>query len=249
MGENVSVGELIAGIIYLVVAARLYKRGRRDGGAAELLLAGAFFFVGISSIVYAVATISQFESAAWALNVLGRFIYLPAPVLVAVFTRRVFRENEGWATWLAWGPPVPMAIGVFGSILFQNDWLGFSASSPWFWVECTGYAYPFAWASLEAFLLYSQARRRVSLGLCDPLVCNRFLLWALFGALQVGAFAILFPLYAEYEAENRFAVIWDLMYSGLLVGSLLMAWLVFFAPAFYKRWIGGSSLTANTVES
>jgi hypothetical protein len=161
----------------------------------------------------------------------------------------VFRENEGWAKWLVWASPVPMVIGVGGSILFRNDWLGFSASSPWFWAEWTGYVYPFAWASVEAFLLYSKARRRVSLGLCEPLVCNRFLLWGLFGVLQVSASAVLFPLYAHYETENRFAAIWDAMYGGFLTGSLLMVWLVFFAPAFYKRWIGGSALTANRVES
>jgi hypothetical protein len=249
MGENVSFGELIAGIVYLVVAVRLYQRGRSDGGAAELLLAGAFFFVGISSVVYSIATMSYFESMAGSLNIIGRFLYLPAPVLMAIFTRRVFRENESWAAWLAWASPIPIAIGVFGSILFRNDWVGFSAASPWFWVEWAGWVYPFAWASVEAFLLYSKARRRVSLGLCAPLVCNRFLLWALFGALQVGAVVVVFPQYAQYEAENHFAAIWDVTYSGFLIGSLLMVWLVFFAPAFYRRWIGGSALTANTVES
>jgi hypothetical protein len=81
----------------------------------------------------------------------------------------------------------------------------------------------------------------VRLGLCDPLVCNRYLLWALFGTLQVCLSLILLPQYAEYETTNQFAATWDTLYGTIEIVSLVMIWLVFFPPAFYQRWIQGSA--------
>jgi hypothetical protein len=227
---------------------RLYLRGRRDEAVAERLLAGAFFFIGVSSVVYAAATFPYYASIELPLVFSGRLLFSPVPVLVAMFTRRVFRERDDWAKWLVRVCPILLAVGVGGSILFRGDWAGFSAGSPWFWTEWAGFCFPFAWASVEAFLLYAKARRRVPLGLCDPLVCNRFLLWGLFGALQVCAFMTLFPMYADYSTGNGFAALWDAAYSVLLVGSLVMIGLAFLAPAFYKRWISGSASVAKSVE-
>ena len=249
MEENFSTGEFIAGIVYLIVSWRLFRRSHRDEGVAERLLAGVFLFFGVSSVVYAIATSSRFESIVTALNFAGRMIYLPAPILMAMFTRQVFRKEESWAARLVWGSPILFVVGISGSILLHGDWEGFSASSPWFWVECVGFTYPYAWAGTEALLQYGQARRRVKLGLCDPLVCNRFLLWALFGVFQVCASLVLFPLYADYEAQNRWGAMWDAVYSGFLISSIVMIWLVFFPPALYKRLISGSALAANTVET
>ncbi len=249
MEENFSIGEFIAGIVYLAVAARLFRRGLRNGEVAERLLAGAFFFYGVSSVVYAMATLPRYESMSTALDFVGRIVYCPTAVMMVMFTRRVFRKEESWATWLVWASPILLAVGIGGSVLFRGDWEGFSTSSPWFWLEWLGFTYPFAWAGTEAFVQYGQARRRVQLGLCAPLVCNRFLLWALFGTLQVCAFLVLFPQYANYETENVFTVMWDVVYGGFLIGSIIMVWLVFFAPAFYKRWIGGRALAANTLKA
>lgn len=249
MGEEFSTGEFFAGIIYLVVAARLFQRGQRNGESAERLLAGAFLFYGLSSVLYSMGTASAYAAMTPALNFAGRVVYCPTPLLVAMFTRQVFRKEESWAASLVWMSPFMLAVGIGGSIIFRGDWEGFSPGSPWFWVEWLGYTYPFAWAGTEAFLQYSQARRRVKLGLCDPIVCNRFLLWALFGALQVCAYLVLFPQYAIYESENSLSAAFDITYGGLLIGSIVMVWLVFFSPSLYKRWINRSALVAKTVES
>ncbi len=249
MEENFSTGEFIAGIVYLIVAARLFRRSQRNGEAAERFLAGAFVFLGLSSVAYALATLSRFESIATNLNFAGRIGYCPTPLLVAMFTRRVFRKEESWAAWLVWASPILHTVGISGSILFRGDWQGFSTNSPWYWLECVGFTYPYAWAGTEALIQYRQARRRVQLELCDPLVCNRFVLWALFGVFQVCASLVLFPLYADYEAQNSLAVMWDAVYSGFLISAIVMVWLVFSPPALYKRLISGRAALTATVES
>jgi hypothetical protein len=129
-----------------------------------------------------------------------------------------------------------------------GDWEGFSISNGWFWFEWVGFTLPFAWAGSEAFAQYLQARRRVRLGLCDPVVCNRYLLWALFGTLQVCLSLVLLPQYAEYESTNEFTASWDALYGTIEIASLVMIWLVFFAPAFYQRWINGNAPAPNKAE-
>jgi hypothetical protein len=81
----------------------------------------------------------------------------------------------------------------------------------------------------------------VRLGLSERLVCNRLLLWALFGALQVCSCLVLFPQYAQYERDNLFTATWDMLYGAFVIGSLVMIWLVFFPPGVYRRWIAGAA--------
>ena len=212
MDFDFAIGEFIAGIVCLVVGTRLYRLGQGDAKAIERILASAFFFYGASSLLYSLATIAFFEPWFLPLSFAGRIIYCPTAVLVALFTRRVFREEANWAGGLVWASPILLAVGICGSILFRGDWEGYSPGSPWFWLEWAGFTYPFAWAATEAFIQYGQARRRVPLGLCDPLLCNRFLLWAFFGAFQVVAYLSLFPSYAVYETSNVFSAVWDQVY-------------------------------------
>ena len=107
---------------------------------------------------------------------------------------------------------------------------------------------PFGWAGSEAFAQYRQARRRVHLGLCDPLVCSRYLLWALFGALQASSCLVLLPQYSEYETTSQFTATWDILIGGLEIVSVTVISLVFFPPAFYQRWINGVAAAAKTEE-
>jgi len=222
--QQITFGEGIAGIVYLVAAARLYHRSRRNGEAAERMLAGAFAFIGMSSIIYTSSTIPRFESLWTPLNFAGRILFMPAALSIAMFTRRVFRPDGTLAAYAVWANPVVFTIGVAGSVVFRSDWEGFSTGSPWFWMEWFAFTYPFAWAGTEAFLQYRQARRRVRLGLCDPLVCNRQLLWALFGTFYVCAHLVLFPQYAEYEASQLFGSFWDSAYGGTSVLAMAMMW-------------------------
>jgi hypothetical protein len=236
MEDNAYIGELLAGIVYLIAGARLLRLGRRTREAPERLLGATFLFMGVSSTLYVLPVFSTFESLWTPLNFAGRVCIIPEAVIFALFTWRVFRPAERWGGWLVWGTAILLVIGVGGSAM-GGDWEGFSISNGWFWLEWVGYTLPFGWASSEAFAQYRQARRRVSLGLCGPLVCNRFLLWALFGALQTCLALVLLPQYANYETTNQFTAMWDALYGAIEITSLVMIGLVFFPPAFYQRWI------------
>jgi hypothetical protein len=168
-------------------------------------------------------------------------------VLLAVFTRRVFRPEGAWASWLVYGTAILLIVGVGGSV-WSGDLEGFSISSRWFWAEWAGYTIPFAWAGVEAFAHHRRARRRLRMGLCDSLVCNRYLLWGCFGAMQVLVWVAIVRSYIEYEQQGAFSATWDALISAGEISSLALIWLIFFPPAFYRRWIQGAAAVTKTAE-
>jgi len=236
MSGSAWIGELIAGIFYLVIGIRLARLASRTGERPERLLSTMFLFTGISYAFYVVPLIISVEALWTPFNFAGRVTYLPAPVLVALFTRDVFRSGSRLSTFLVVATPVLLVVGVAGSAA-MGDWEGFSLRNPLFWFEWVGYTVPFAWAGLEAFAQYSASRRRQRLGLCDRMVCNRLLLWGFFGSLQVGLSLVYLPMYADFEANNAFSALFDGLAGVLEVITTALIWLVFFPPRFYRKFV------------
>jgi hypothetical protein len=211
---------------------RLARLAGRSGETPERLLGALFLVTGVSYFVYWIPLEAWLEPLAFA----GRILYLPAPVILAVFTRRVFRPEAAFAARLVQATALLLIVGVTGSTL-SGDPEGFSLTNPWFWPEWVGYTLPFGWAGGEALQRYGRARRQLRLGLCEPDVCNRFLLWGLFGALQVIASLALIGEYTSYASQGEFTWTWDLTLGAIEVGSLVPMGLAFFPPEAYRRWI------------
>jgi len=247
MEGHAYLGELAAAIFYLVLGARLLRLASRTGELPERLLGALFLVTGTSYIAYELAVICNSESLWTPLNFAGRVLYLPAPIILAVFTRRVFRAESAWAVWLVRGCAALLVAGVTGSAL-RGDWEGFTISSPWFWLEWVGYTTPYFWAGAESLIQHRQARRRMGLGLCDPLVCNRFLLWGLFGTAAVIVSLMNVLQYAAYERESVFNATWDTLTGAGEILSIALIWLVFFPPVPYRQWITGIATRANAAE-
>jgi hypothetical protein len=245
MDGQAYIGELFSAIIFVIVGARLLRLSRRTRETPEFILGVAFVLSGIGLLLYMVPYVPAFNFLWTPFAFAGRATFIPVSILWALFTRGVFRPNDGWATGLVWAIGALHLIGVGGSAL-TGDFEGFSISSGWFWLEWTGYTFPVAWTGLEALAQYGQARRRVRLDLCGPLVCNRILLWGLFGALQVGLNIVVIFQYAAFSESNVFTPGWDLLYGVFSMSSVAMIWLAFFPPAIYRRRIEGR---ANTTSS
>jgi hypothetical protein len=213
----------------------------------ERLLGALFVFSGASYLAYVCPMVFAEEWLWTPLNFLGRLLYLPVPVFLAIFTRRVFRPDSRWAAWLVWICIVLPTAGV-GSSVAAGDWEGFSVGNSGFWAEWGGYTLPFVWAGIEAFIQYATARRRRRHGLCDPVVCNRFLLWGIYAVTSVIASLLVIPMYAHYERTGEFAAIWDRLVGVAEIASIAVIWLIFFAPAFYRRWVDANAPAATAEE-
>jgi hypothetical protein len=94
----------------------------------------------------------------------------------------------------------------------------------------------FLWSSTESFAYYAPMRRRMALGLADPVVANRFVLWGLAAGGNVALIVVIMwcmhlnmVIFREPIPMAVIAVI------GLVMSS---AWfLTFFPPERYERFI------------
>ena len=247
MLDGAWIGEAIAGIIYLIIGCRLLRLASRTGERPERLLSLMFFFSGASYLLYIVPMVITIDALWTPFNFAGRAIYIPAPILLAMFTRDVFRRDSRFSTCMVYVTAVLLVVGV-GVSSMLGDWEGFSIESPFFRLEWVGYTIPFAWAGLEAFAQYRSSLRRRRLGLCDRLVCNRLLLWSIWGASQVVLSFLLLFMYAHYAIHNSFSALYDGLTGVIEIFSLGLIFLVFFPPRFYQKFFSDSERSESSVE-
>lgn len=171
--------------------------------------------------------------------------FLAPPVAAALFTWLVFRRDAGWARTLAWSLCLANV-----ALLLARIWLGvelrgqFASQSTLgmglYWLSAGIRAIGFGWACFEASSYWGKARLQVGLGLLDPLVGNRFLLWACWSGVTTVMLVlrVISPLVTDYSVEPPSTPIWLVIaqiVAGL--GSALAIWLTFAPPGFYRRMI------------
>ena len=240
MEDSAYFGELLAGAFYIVAGYRMLRLALETQQAPERVLGWTFLLMGASFLLYQMPLVLQSEALETPFNFAARVTYCVSSVTLALFTRIVFRQTEAWASALVLGIAICLVIGVGFSAL-GGDWDGFSLSNRWFWFEWVANTLPFGWIGVEAFLHYRSGRRRVRIGLLEPIVCNRFLLWMIVGFLQLSVFLIMLAQYAEYEATGKWSAWSDATLGALEIVTIGAIWLVFFPPARYHRWIADAA--------
>ena len=90
------------------------------------------------------------------------------------------------------------------------------------------------WGSYEALRWWRRMRRRVRLGIGDPLVASRFLLWAIgAGMAGLGSGIAMFVGLATGRAMNELPAL-TLVLSLFGLVSAISLWLAFAAPEWFK---------------
>jgi hypothetical protein len=140
---------------------------------------------------------------------------------------------------------VSVVAGVVGSA-WIGDWEGINPlANPWYWLDFFGSFAPTVWMGAEGFVHYFKARRRLKFGLCEPMACNRFLLWGIAGTLWM----ILEVISTANDFVMAFTGRWSepLNFGVAFFEAVPVAiiWLVFFPPEFYCRWLEGSGKPMN----
>ena len=244
MEENAYLTAVIAGTFYMIAGVRLLRLGLRTREHPELMLSAYFAGTGIWYLITYSPYYLRFDSlspqadiAAYWIFVIGVFPYL-------FFIRRVFRPNAAWASGMVVVCGVFLVLG--GAHLIVESPLVETLDNPWFIVMWLGYAVPAMWMGWEAKLAHRSARKRARIGLCDPVVANRYLLLAWFGCFQT--LAVLVGLYWAYDkdvnqATSLFA---DALLGGTEIAGVSMLWLAFFPPAFYRNWIAARAVILPT---
>jgi hypothetical protein len=170
-------------------------------------------------------------------NVAGHVALSLASVALLVFTRRIFRPDAPWARRLVW-------LGGSGALaalaLLPLDGGAAREDAPSLLALNALRTLTYAWSFAEALHYWRQMRRREALGLADPLVVNRFLLWSIWS----GGFALCFGLVLLVRLAGRALgagaeiLPSDLPMIRVVLGAVVFAsaaalWLCFFPPRAY----------------
>jgi hypothetical protein len=170
------------------------------------------------------------------LRVFAFFITL---VGFSLFTWRVFGVESRWRRALAAGLSVAALISASASL--WGSWLQLSSNVPMPLYQRIGltphFFFAFGWVSLESLRYYGLMRKRRALGLADPVVTNRFLVW---GAGEGVASLVILALCVVMM--NRSALLTtDSTVAGLVTAAglvnALVWWLTFAPPTAYLRWV------------
>jgi hypothetical protein len=220
----------------LALGVRLFGLARRSGGLPEYALAVAFFFSGgIGAALQAVKPLGlgspELQSAAWVCVRASIDLGIGCQVL---FTWRVFRPRSpgAAAAFVAFAGAAAAilagytAAGALGDPLYRGRW---------FWIEAALHLLALGWASIEPLRYHARMQRRLRLGLADPVVANRFLVWGIAVAAACGAVAV--P--AAFEAlglANETGLLAGITAAFALVSALGYA-LTFFPPHSYRRFL------------
>ncbi len=157
---------------------------------------------------------------------------------VFLFTWRVFRPGAGWARALAGaGIAVELAAGLAGVVraVALPDPLELRTTASSGFVLLLGAQAVYVWTAVESFRYRALLRRRIPLGLADPLVADRFGLWGWTGVFGFGSIAPAVFAHATNGDPNSLASHLVVGVFGLVSSAVL--YLAFLPPAAYVRFV------------
>ena len=160
--------------------------------------------------------------------------------LFFVFTWKVFRPRSRLAASVVAAVGVALLVNWFGLVHaeFQGGTLAeiLPRTRPWAIGEVVALMAAFAWSGAESLRYYGTLRRRLALGLVDPVIVNRFLLWGISGCLLPAlSLAIVFFLLAGLVVMRDPIPLATIAVIGT---AMSVTWLLtFLPPGRYQRFL------------
>lgn len=229
-------------IVGTLMGLRLLLLARRTREIPELAL--GLCLVMIATVGYPLSIVSALHQDAGAGVRLALYLLTAGTVdvgivAVLIFTRKVFRPEAGLASAGVWLGALSLALIVLLNsrvLLASPDAEVFAERARGLGVLGFGiYSSAFVWTALESLAWWRRLTRRAALGLADPVVANRFGLWALWGAgmaagSTVNGVCMALGLTIHHPVPLLFAALCGLANSAIL-------FLAFFAPSGYLAWL------------
>jgi len=246
MGVLVLLATLSFVLVGGAVGVKLLLLARRTRQLPELTVGLGLFLVALVGYPLTLGSLAPSlpNVAAKLLFGAGTLATAVGSASIYVFTWRVFRPEAGWARVLsvgAIGAIFAFAVVVLVRLIdaetpaeLFRDRLSASRSF------VTGFSY--VWTAVEALRYHTLLRRRLELGLADPVVANRFLLWGISGvAATLGTGVSTAVVFLGSGAGGAHPV------SMLAVGvagfaSSVPLSLAFLPPAAWRRYVAGRAL-------
>jgi len=242
MAALVLVSVLLCSTVGTLIGARLLGIARKTHQLPELLIGTAIFAYACLALpaLLAMGLPGISLVAARTLQLVQQAANDAALTALILFTWRVFRPDAGWARWAALAA---IALGLFaswGSVSVAPAAAGASAMPPevrpYVSLMMAVWGGAFLWTGLESLRFHAMMRRRLAIKLGDPMVCNRLLLWAIWG---LGCFALdlvnIACNVAGLDVSRHPAPLLNICVQTSL--SSAVWYLAFFAPESYARFV------------
>jgi hypothetical protein len=228
---------LLITLAMAALSARLFRTAWRMRSLPELLV-GIHFLLAPIAISLSIR-VTRFDPAhAEAVRAVLWAFFAIASGSLLLFGWRVFRRHL-----------LPAKAGAFGGLLlFAALWARDLASGAY--AETAGFGLrtliftPYLWVFAESLAYHRRMRRRLRLGLTDPVTTNRFLLFAIWtgGVVMVTSFGLVGAMLAHQaggpggeELFGNAAILTLTRICSLPIG--ISIWLTFFAPSRYCAWL------------
>jgi hypothetical protein len=241
----------IAQVLFLatafLLAGHLLLQAQRSRELPELLLAlHLLLAMGAGYLLISMGFVAAQQAAApqrvIALLVgAGYFATILGLIATLIFNYRVFRPGSRRALAFIWLVIAAMGLGwagyglsgEFGRARFEGTWL---------WIMTGGILAANLWVALEPLFYRRQLLRRLQLGLAEPLVVDRFLLWgcgSLARTAMVVAGAITSLVEQRILPETTLMVTVGVLVFVSACGlfTAVAYWLTFFPTQRYTRWV------------
>ena len=243
-------------LLSLLIGIQLLLRMRRHGPAPETALAAYFLFAAFLGACVNIGVYGSMADdglsipSAIAARLLATGVLLNGVGALGVylFTWLTFRPDRRWARALVASAAAVLALGFvvqaltegFAIVVFPG--LGY-------WIGRLGFVFPFAWIAVESFRYHRILRRRLRLGLAEPVVTNRFLLWGVWStATAVNAASDLVACGMYYAMTGETSVIIVEAVAPIIVATVAVTsavgtvaaatlLLTFFPTHGYRRWV------------
>jgi len=235
-----SVSTLLFILVGAIVGIRLVLLSRKTGGLPEFVFGGGLAVIvglGYPLILTGRGAVHDAPDQARWLMALAAIPMSIGWTAVWVFTWRVFRPDSSLARWTCFGAMGAMAL--FASLtIYRCMTVVDPASLDFGELAFTGTAFvamaSYLWGCVESARYYGMMKKRLKLGLADPVVTNRILLWTLVMVFSLISTGI--PTAASTLGVNSIESA-PVMLAAALAGLLCSAslWLAFIPPAAYLK--------------
>jgi hypothetical protein len=244
-------------LLSLAIGIRLFRLARRGSGfGPEFWLASFFFFAAFLGAGLNISVYAGLAAPALALSPLHGALVLAASTVsycagtigLHVFNWRTFRPDSVRAR----DAIVAGSLLVVAAACAQGLSEGFALKvfpGAAYWIFYVARVAPYYWLAVESLRYWAAARRRMRIGLADPLVTNRFLLlglwavaWAAMGFSDILARGV-YVFVSGSTTELRLDTAGPIVLVTILVTSLygglaaVTLGLSFFPTRGYRRLV------------
>lgn len=232
------VASLVSLVAALVLGIRLLRLASRTRGAPELALGLGFLLGGFFGLLCIL--VGNPAAGSGMAPETGELLFRVGMTLLAigvsctyVFVWQTFRAGAPIARVVTAAAIVVIAVSLWP---IWSQPVELAMVHPLYYVGDAARFAGMFWGCVEALGYHTTMRRRRALGLADPVVTNRFLLWGV--AMAAGAGTIVTSTYMTLSG-NVDPNAWPYLVLAVLTTiSPVAQWLAFFPPRWYAARIG-----------